>query len=160
MCDWEQDPDALETLTQIEGEPWVDAVIRQRGAVRLRLSDGWVEMAGAALEAGGSAEAPLVDLAAARRFSVQFWDPNATKALHIGHLRNLAIGNALAAALAQAGGQVERRSRISDMGRAMGEAMAGVLSSGRHAAAGRTATRRATTSWACATRSMWQPAQR
>ena len=133
VCDWQRDPGSLETLAQIEREPWVDAVIRQRGAVRLRLSDDWVEMAGAALEAGGSAEAPLVDLAAGRRFSVQFWDPNATKALHIGHLRNLAIGNALAAALAQAGGQVERRSRISDMGRAMGEAMAGVLSSGRHA---------------------------
>jgi len=131
--DWEHDPDSLETLAQIEGEPWVQAVARDRGSVRLRLDDGWIEMAGAALEAGGSAEAPLVDLAAGRRFSVQFWDPNATKALHIGHLRNLAIGNALAAALAQAGGQVERRSRISDMGRAMGEAMAGVRGSGRHA---------------------------
>ncbi len=57
---------------------------------------------------------------------VQFWDANATKALHVGHLRNLAIGNAVASALAQAGGQVERRSLISDAGRSMGEAMAGV----------------------------------
>jgi arginyl-tRNA synthetase len=63
---------------------------------------------------------------------VQFWDANATKALHIGHLRNLAIGNALAAALAQAGAHLERRSLICDMGRAMGEAMAGVMHSGRH----------------------------
>ena len=63
---------------------------------------------------------------------MQFWDANATKALHVGHLRNLAIGNALAAALAQAGAQVERRSLISDAGRSMGEAMAGVLHSGRH----------------------------
>ena len=101
--------------------------------MRLRLADGWIEPAGAALEAGGSAEAPLADLAQGRRISVQFWDANATKALHVGHLRNLAIGNALAAALAQAGAQVERRSRISDMGRAMGEAMAGVMQSGRHA---------------------------
>ena len=66
--------------------------------------DGWIETTGAALEAGGSAEATLADLAAGERFSVQFWDANATKALHVGHLRNLAIGNALAAALAQAGG--------------------------------------------------------
>jgi len=63
---------------------------------------------------------------------MQFWDANATKALHIGHLRNLAIGNALSAALAQAGAKVERRSRITDLGRAMGEAMAGVMQSGRH----------------------------
>jgi arginyl-tRNA synthetase len=75
----------------------------------------------------------LGDLARARRYSVQFWDANATKALHVGHLRNLAIGNALAAALAQAGGRVERRSIISDAGRSMGEAMAGIVKSGRHA---------------------------
>lgn len=66
---------------------------------------------------------------------MQFWDANATKALHVGHLRNLAIGNALAAALAQAGAQVERRALISDAGRSMGEAMAGVMNSGRHAQA-------------------------
>ncbi len=131
--DWQQDPDSLAELAKLEREPWVDAVIRDRDEVRLRLADSWVELAGAALEAGGSAESPLADLAQGRRISVQFWDANATKALHIGHLRNLAIGNALAAALAQAGAQVERRSRISDMGRAMGEAMAGVMRSGRHA---------------------------
>jgi arginyl-tRNA synthetase len=106
--------------------------MRGSGGVRVRLADSWIELAGAALEAGGSAEAPLADLAQGQRISVQFWDANATKALHVGHLRNLAIGNALAAALAQAGAQVERRSRISDMGRAMGEAMAGVMQSGRH----------------------------
>ena len=131
--DWRQDPDSLAELERLEREPWVAAVTRSRDGVRLRLADSWVELAGAALEAGGSAEAPLSDLAQGRRISVQFWDANATKALHVGHLRNLAIGNALAAALAQAGAQVERRSRISDMGRAMGEAMAGVMQSGRHA---------------------------
>ena len=104
--------------SEIRAEPWVREISREQDGVRLRLSDSWIEMTGAALEAGGSAEAPLADLAAGRRYSVQFWDANATKALHVGHLRNLAIGNALAAALAQAGAQVERRSRISDMGRA------------------------------------------
>jgi len=131
--DWQDDAHSIETLAQIESEPWVAEVLRRRDGVRVRLADSWIEMAGAALAAGGSAEAPLGDLAQGRRLSVQFWDPNATKALHIGHLRNLAIGNALAAALAQAGAQVERRSRISDMGRAMGEAMAGVMQSGRNA---------------------------
>jgi arginyl-tRNA synthetase len=131
--DWRQDADSLTALEQLEGEPWVQSVIRDRDTVRLRLADSWIETVGAALEAGGSAEGPLSEIAAGKRFSVQFWDANATKALHIGHLRNLAIGNALAAALAQAGAHVERRSRISDMGRAMGEAMAGVMASGRHA---------------------------
>jgi arginyl-tRNA synthetase len=130
--DWREDADSLQTLQQIEREPWVNGVTHDGEGVQLRLDDGWIETAGAALEAGGSAEAMLSDLAHGQRISVQFWDANATKALHAGHLRNLAIGNALAAALAQAGAQVERRSLISDAGRSMGEAMAGVLHSGRH----------------------------
>ncbi len=130
--EWREDPNSLAVLDRLQDEPWAAEVIRERDGVRLRLSEAWIETAGAALEAGGSGETPLADLAEGRHFSVQFWDANATKALHIGHLRNLAIGNALAAALAQAGAQIERRSRISDMGRAMGEAMAGVKRSGRH----------------------------
>jgi len=130
---WQDDAATLQALRQLECEPWVQDLGRERHAIRLRLADDWVEATGAALEAGGSAEAPLAELAQGQRFSVQFWDANATKALHVGHLRNLAIGNALAAALAQAGARIERRSRISDMGRAMGEAMAGVAQSGRHA---------------------------
>jgi arginyl-tRNA synthetase len=130
--EWQQDASSLVALARLADEPWVQEVIRERDTVRLRVSDSWIETTGAALEAGGSAQEQLSDLAGGQRFSVQFWDANATKALHIGHLRNLAIGNALAAALAQAGGRVERRSRISDMGRAMGEAMAGVMASGRN----------------------------
>jgi hypothetical protein len=131
--EWEKDPESLQTLERIEGEPWVDTLTRTPSGLELRLDDGWIATTGAALEAGGGAEATLADLAHGQRFSVQFWDPNATKALHVGHLRNLAIGNAIAAAFKQAGAQVERRSLISDAGRSMGEAMAGVMMSGRDA---------------------------
>ncbi len=130
---WREDRESLAVLERIEREPWVKQVRRVGDCVQLRLDDGWIETIGAALEAGASTGAALADLAHGERFSVQFWDANATKALHIGHLRNLAIGNAVAAALTQAGGQVERRSLISDAGRSMGEAMAGVMNSGRHA---------------------------
>ncbi len=130
---WREDRESLAVLERIEREPWVKEVRREGDCVQLRLDDGWIETIGAALEAGASTGAALADLAHGERFSVQFWDANATKALHIGHLRNLAIGNAVAAALTQAGGQVERRSLISDAGRSMGEAMAGVMNSGRHA---------------------------
>jgi arginyl-tRNA synthetase len=129
--EWWEDAGSLAALRQIEREPWVSAVRSGEGGVELRLKDDWIETAGAGLEAGASVEATLADLAQGQRYSVQFWDANATKALHVGHLRNLAIGNALAAALAQAGAQVERRSLISDAGRSMGEAMAGVMRSGR-----------------------------
>lgn len=129
---WQEDAESLRVLARLEREPWVSSLTRDRDAVRVVLADGWIELTGAALEAGGSAETHLSDIAEGRRVSMQFWDANATKALHIGHLRNLAIGNALSAALAQAGATVERRSRITDLGRAMGEAMAGVVQSGRH----------------------------
>src|ERR1700733_247725 len=130
---WRRDVRSLDLLERAASEPWVQDVRRSADGVEVRLDSGWIEAAGAALEAGGDAEATLADLANGRRYSVQFWDANATKALHVGHLRNLAIGNALAAALAQAGAQVERRSLSSDAGRSMGEARAGVLGSGREA---------------------------
>jgi arginyl-tRNA synthetase len=129
---WREDPESLATLERLEGEPWVDTLTRKDDGVELRLDDTWIETTGAALEAGGGDEAELVDLARGGRYAVQFWDANATKALHVGHLRNLAIGNALAASLEQAGGEVERRSIISDAGRSMGEAMAGIIRSGHH----------------------------
>jgi arginyl-tRNA synthetase len=47
-------------------------------------------------------------------------------------MRNLALGNSLGAALTEAGGEVERRSIICDVGRSMGEAMAGVVRSGKY----------------------------
>jgi arginyl-tRNA synthetase len=130
---WREDPEARAALEQLQSEPWVERVRHRSDGVAVRLDDDWIEVEGAALEAGGSSEATLADLTPGRRYSVQFWDANATKALHAGHLRNLATGNALAAALAQAGGQVERRSLISDAGRSMGEAMAGVLGEGGEA---------------------------
>ena len=132
---WKDDGVSLRALELVEQEPWVAELVRTDNAVELRLDDDWIETLGAALQAGDGEEGQLADLARGQRFSVQFWDANATKALHVGHLRNLAIGNALAAALAQAGAQVERRSLISDAGRSMGEAMAGVMKSGRHAQA-------------------------
>src|SRR6185437_4630225 len=133
--DWRKDPESLKALERIEAEPWAQELTRTDEGVELRLDDNWIETTGAALEAGGGAEAALVDLARGGRYAIQFWDANATKALHVGHLRNLALGNALAASLQQGGGEVERRSVISDAGRSMGEAMAGIIRSGHHTSA-------------------------
>ena len=127
---WQEDADAIAALERIEREPWVESVEREGRQVQARLAGDWIEATGAALTSG---EAPShADLAAGRRFALNFWDANSTKALHIGHLRNLALGNALGSALTEAGGKVERRSIICDVGRSMGEAMAGVVKSGRH----------------------------
>jgi arginyl-tRNA synthetase len=124
--DWWDREGPREALREIEAQPWVDAIDESGDAVRLRLDDDWVEDAAAAAEAGEGALANA-DLAADSRYAVYFWGANTTKALHIGHLRNLAVGNAIGATLAQAGGRVEHRSLICDVGRSMGEAMAGVM---------------------------------
>ena len=58
---------------------------------------------------------------------VNFCDANPTKAMHIGHLRNIALGQALAGALAAAGAHVTRQSQVSDYCRSMGEALAGYM---------------------------------
>jgi len=128
---WREDSESLAELERFSAEPWVAEVDRDGGQVVVRLQSGWIERAGAALEAGEESGAQA-EIAGGRRFALNFWDANSTKALHIGHLRNLALGNALGGAFEEAGGRVERRSIICDVGRSMGEAMAGVLRSGRH----------------------------
>jgi arginyl-tRNA synthetase len=128
--DWRAGPDCVAALERIEAEPWVAEVLRDDGGVRVRLADDWVECTGEALEAGEGGAGACADLAAGESYAVYFWGANTTKALHIGHLRNLAVGNAIGASLAQAGGRVEHRSLICDVGRSMGEAMAGVVGSG------------------------------
>lgn len=128
---WHADPASREALERIEAEPWVETIAEEDDEVLLRLSNEWVAETGARLEAGETA--PNTDLAEGKRYAVYFWGANTTKALHIGHLRNLAVGHAIGAALEQAGARVERRSLICDVGRSMGEAMAGVVHSGRDA---------------------------
>jgi len=129
---WQENGGALAALEEIERQPWVDSVAREGKQAWLRLDDGWMAERGAALEQGEEAVAGCGDIAAGRRFALNFWDANSTKALHIGHLRNLALGNALGNALGEAGGEIERRSIICDIGRSMGEAMAGVVRSGKY----------------------------
>ncbi|MGP0101588.1 MAG: hypothetical protein ACLPUT_08210 [Solirubrobacteraceae bacterium] len=111
---WREDASALDALSRIEREPWAGRVRCVDDGAELRLDDGWIEAAGAALQDGDGGEERLAQLARGERFSVQFCDAPATEALNVGHLRNLALGNALAAALDQAGANVERRSLISD----------------------------------------------
>ncbi len=128
--EWTADPRAREALERIAADPAVAAIREHDKGVDVRLADDWIEARGAPLEAGADPDANA-DLAAGERYAVYFWGANTTKALHIGHLRNLALGNAIAAALGVGGARVENRSLICDVGRSMGEAMAGIVASGR-----------------------------
>jgi len=125
-ADWREDAAAREALDRIEAEPWVASLSRDGDKVTVRLADEWIESEGAAIRSGAEGDAEYAEMAAGNRYAVYFWGANTTKALHIGHLRNLAVGQAIAGALKQAGAEVENRSLICDVGRSMGEAMAGV----------------------------------
>ncbi len=93
----------------------------------LRFADAELDQVGSALERGEPDPLATRAVACGRRWVVNFGDPNTTKALHVGHLRNIAIGNAVASAAAALGTDVVRQSRVGDFGRSMGEAMAGYL---------------------------------
>jgi hypothetical protein len=119
------DASALKALARVEREPWADRLTQVDNGVELRLDDGWIETLGAALQDGGGGGERLGEMARGQRFAVQFCDTSATEELHTGHLRNLALGNALAASLAQAGATVERRSLIADADAGFGDDRAG-----------------------------------
>src|SRR5215218_6400026 len=96
----------------------------------IRFADAELERLGVALEHGGPDVLATQAVAHGRRWVINFGDPNTTKALHVGHLRNIAIGNAVASAAEALGAEVVRQSRVGDFGRSMGEAMAGYLEHG------------------------------
>jgi hypothetical protein len=112
---WRDEKSSLDALAQVEHKPWAARATPVDDSVELRLDDAWIETVGAGLQDGDGEQPRLADLTRGQRFSVQFGDAGANEALHVGHLRNLALGNALAAALAQAGADVERRCLVCDV---------------------------------------------
>lgn len=119
------------------GAAAIAALATHADPLGVRFGDAELAALGAALERGEPDPLATRAVAAGRRWVVNFGDPNTTKALHVGHLRNVAIGNAVASAAEALGADVVRQSRVGDFGRSMGEAMAGYLAHG----AGRTPAR-------------------
>jgi arginyl-tRNA synthetase len=116
---------ALREITELEVVGTVSVGKRER--VGVRLSDQCICDFGEMLESGDSGPIWAADLFPERRVVVDFCDPNATKALHIGHLRNIALGNAAAATFRAGGATVLTQSQVGDVGRSVGEAMAGYV---------------------------------
>ena len=106
-------------------------VLRQVGnRLDLRFDDRLLAELGDRLERRPHDPLRTRELHRGRAWVVNFIDPNTTKALHIGHLRNIAVGHSLASAGEAAGIAVTRQIRVGDYGRNMGEAMAGYLAYG------------------------------
>ncbi len=103
-ADWREDEAAVAALDRIEAEDWVASISREgkqpTAEARRRVDRS---AGGGDPRHGRRRDAELADMAAENRYAVYFWGANTTKALHIGHLRNLAVGNAIAGALKQAG---------------------------------------------------------
>ncbi|HEX5145723.1 MAG TPA: arginine--tRNA ligase, partial [Conexibacter sp.] len=117
-------PLALEALT---ADPAIASVEQQGQRFLMRFTDERIAETGAGLEAGRFTGMETDDLRSGTRAIVDFCDPNATKALHVGHLRTVALGHALGCLAASCGADVVHQTQIGDVGRQMGEAMAGYL---------------------------------
>ena len=107
--------------------PDVAAVRTRADSLTVRFADASIARLGERLEAGDEGVLDTRDLLGGAEVVVNFCDANPTKALHIGHLRNIALGQALASTLASAGARVTRQSQVSDYCRSMGEALAGYM---------------------------------
>ncbi len=112
--------------------PDVAAVSARADSLTVRFADTAIAQLGERLEAGDEGVLDAGDLLGGAEVVVNFCDANPTKALHVGHLRNIALGQALAGALAAAGARVTRQSQVSDYCRSMGEALAGYMELPEH----------------------------
>jgi arginyl-tRNA synthetase len=112
--------------------PEVAAVSARADSLTVRFADTSIARLGERLEAGDDGVLDTRDLLGGTEAVVNFCDANPTKALHIGHLRNIALGRALAGTLAAAGARVTRQSQVSDYCRSMGEALAGYMELPEH----------------------------
>jgi arginyl-tRNA synthetase len=126
--DWQQDPEARRVLDALHENELVDRIRIRKSTVLVRLSDSYIEALGVKLVSHDHrTPTERVD---GRSYRIYFCDPNATKPLHVGHLRNIALGKAIAGALAFSGADVRCHSTVADFGRNVAEAMAGVQADG------------------------------
>ena len=119
--------DAARVADVLRDHPGILTARRAGQRMLVRFDDALLAELGGRLEAGDRDALATEDLLAGHRAVVQFCNPNATKALHVGHMRNIALGQSFACALEAAGADVERQCEISDTGQQVGEAMAGYL---------------------------------
>lgn len=120
-------PRALESIAAVSD--W-QVLSRKRNRVHLRFDDHLLEAAATDLEEQQTDPFHTTQIGSGQAWVFNFIDPNTTKALHIGHLRNIAVGQSLACMAEAAGVGVTRQIRVGDYGRNMGEAMAGYLAHG------------------------------
>jgi arginyl-tRNA synthetase len=116
-----------ELAAALEALPWIRRVSPRRASLGWVFADELVAELGGALGRGEVPSCRALEVWRGRRFAVGFLDPNLSKALHVGHLRNIVLGHGYAALLAASGARVTRRACLSDVGRSVFEALCGVF---------------------------------
>jgi len=124
---WLRSSEGTDLIEAFRSHPATSVVERQRSALLLRFDDATLTGLEQRLASGEPAGMDTMDALAGQTFAVSFVGPNTNKALHVGHLRNVVLGQALVSALEAAGAKVQCRSLVGDIGRRACEAMGGYL---------------------------------
>jgi arginyl-tRNA synthetase len=124
---WLQSPAGDRLIEALRRDSAVVTVLRRRSALTLRFDDGALARLEARMQANDRVSTETADLLAGHCLTIGFVGPNTNKALHVGHLRNIYLGHALASALESAGASVQRHSLVGDIGRRVCEAIAGYV---------------------------------
>jgi arginyl-tRNA synthetase len=122
---WLQSAPGQDLVTTIRDHPMTAKAQRKKSAIHIRFHDELLGELERDLAAGEPTGMAAGDIAAGKRVTVSYVGPNTNKALHVGHLRNVFLGEALASALSASGAEVRRYNVIGDIGRRVCEAMAG-----------------------------------
>jgi arginyl-tRNA synthetase len=125
--EWLRGPSGERLAESLAALPAVATTKARRGDLFLTFEDMALRELEERLTSGDEAGVRTDDLLAGTTWDVSLVGPNANKALHLGHLRNAMLGQALACSLEAAGATVRRRSLVADIGRRICEAMVGYL---------------------------------
>jgi arginyl-tRNA synthetase len=111
----------------LEKHPAILRASAKRGQIALNVTDEHIanQMEDIVDADGATLEAPKRHTG--QQWVVDLFDPTATKAMHIGHLRNVALGTALAGLGEAHGATLTYQSVVGDMGRSIAEAISGYL---------------------------------
>jgi arginyl-tRNA synthetase len=126
---WLQSEAGHRLADALRDHPMTAKALRRKSAIHLRFHDEVLGDLERELATGSPVGMTATDIAAERRVTVSYVGPNTNKALHVGHLRNAFLGEALSSALSASGAEVRRYNVVGDIGRRVCEAMAGYLMS-------------------------------
>ena len=124
---WLQSHAGKELIADLREHVALTDVQRHRSAILLRFDDAILARLEHRLARGELADMSTLDILDHQRLTVGFVGPNTNKALHVGHLRNVLLGQALASMASAAGATVQRHNLVGDIGRRVCEAIGGYI---------------------------------